>query len=134
MISLSRKFNAMLLILASFLVASSVNAFTVTSNTNIINNINNINSINSINNKPLSTASTSLRMNANDIFTATTSSTTSNTIAAATVDPTTALTQVLGAVLNTPLILVVPIVAAIGVASLIAWFIVSYANPTDPDE
>ena len=74
-------------------------------------------------------------MNVNDIFTsANTIESTSNTIAAATVDPTTALTQALGVFLNTPLILVVPIVAAISVASLIAWFIVSYANPTEPDE
>lgn len=58
----------------------------------------------------------------------------SNTIAAATVDPTTALTQVLSGILNTPLILLVPILAAVLVASAVAWFIVSYANPADPDE
>mmetsp|Transcript_6821 Transcript_6821/g.8502 ORF Transcript_6821/g.8502 Transcript_6821/m.8502 type:complete len:130 (-) Transcript_6821:43-432(-) len=78
---------------------------------------------------------TPLRMSPNDIFTSVElTSSTSNTISAATVDPTTALTQVLGSVLNTPLILAVPIVAAISVASLIAWLIVSYANPADPDE
>jgi len=59
---------------------------------------------------------------------------TSNTISAATVDPTTALSQVLAGVLNTPLILAVPILAAVSVASVVAWFIVSYANPADPDE
>lgn len=57
-----------------------------------------------------------------------------NIIAATTVDPTTALTQVLSGVINTPVILLVPILAAITVASAIAWFIVSYANPADPDE
>ena len=59
---------------------------------------------------------------------------TSNTISAATVDPTTALSQVLAGVLNTPLILAVPILAAVSVASVVAWLIVSYANPADPDE
>ena len=59
---------------------------------------------------------------------------TSNTISAATVDPSTALSQVLAGVLNTPLILAVPILAAVSVASVVAWLIVSYANPADPDE
>ena len=58
----------------------------------------------------------------------------SNTIAAATVDPTTALAQVLGGLLGSPAILLVPILAAVSVATVIAWFIVSYANPADPDE
>jgi hypothetical protein len=58
----------------------------------------------------------------------------SNTIAAATVDPATALGTVLGGLLGSPAILAVPIVAAVSVASLIAFFIVSYANPADPDE
>lgn len=58
----------------------------------------------------------------------------STTIAAATIDPTTALSQVLGGLLGSPAILLVPILAAFGVASAIAFFIVSYANPADPDE
>jgi len=58
----------------------------------------------------------------------------STTIAATTLDPTTAFTQLLGGVINSPIILAVPILAAVSVATVIAWFIVSYANPTDPDE
>ena len=65
--------------------------------------------------------------------TAATSSTT-NTIAAATLDPTTALSQALSGLLNTPIILAVPILAAVSVATILAWLIVSYANPADPDE
>eukprot|EP00558_Chaetoceros_sp_UNC1202_P009521 CAMPEP_0197253990 /NCGR_PEP_ID=MMETSP1429-20130617/66985_1 /TAXON_ID=49237 /ORGANISM="Chaetoceros sp., Strain UNC1202" /LENGTH=96 /DNA_ID=CAMNT_0042716839 /DNA_START=125 /DNA_END=415 /DNA_ORIENTATION=+ len=58
----------------------------------------------------------------------------SNTISAATVDPTTALSQILAGLLGSPAILAVPILAAVSVASLLAFFIVSYANPADPDE
>jgi hypothetical protein len=58
----------------------------------------------------------------------------SNTVAAATIDPTTALSQVLGGLLGSPIILLVPIGAAITIATVIAWLIVSYANPADPDE
>eukprot|EP00529_Nitzschia_sp_RCC80_P037015 CAMPEP_0113462542 /NCGR_PEP_ID=MMETSP0014_2-20120614/12154_1 /TAXON_ID=2857 /ORGANISM="Nitzschia sp." /LENGTH=154 /DNA_ID=CAMNT_0000354425 /DNA_START=61 /DNA_END=525 /DNA_ORIENTATION=+ /assembly_acc=CAM_ASM_000159 len=49
--------------------------------------------------------------------------------AAGTLDPTTVLSDVFGVLLGTPAILAVPILAALGVAGLIAWFIVSYANP-----
>lgn len=63
---------------------------------------------------------------------ATTSS--SNMIAATTLDPTTAFTQLLAGIVNTPIILLVPIFAAVSVAGVIAWFIIWYANPTDPDE
>ncbi|KAL3923627.1 MAG: hypothetical protein SGILL_001551 [Bacillariaceae sp.] len=55
-------------------------------------------------------------------------------LSAATLDPTTILSDVLSGVLGTPIILAVPIVAALGVASLIAWFIVSYANPEVDDD
>lgn len=55
-------------------------------------------------------------------------------IAATTVDPTTALSQVLGGLLGSPAILLIPVLAAFTVASAIAWFIVSYANPADPDD
>eukprot|EP00559_Dactyliosolen_fragilissimus_P006775 CAMPEP_0184871310 /NCGR_PEP_ID=MMETSP0580-20130426/40645_1 /TAXON_ID=1118495 /ORGANISM="Dactyliosolen fragilissimus" /LENGTH=85 /DNA_ID=CAMNT_0027373953 /DNA_START=188 /DNA_END=445 /DNA_ORIENTATION=+ len=55
-------------------------------------------------------------------------------VAAATIDPTTALSQLLGGVLGSPLILAVPILAAVAVASILAWGIVAYANPADPDD
>ena len=58
----------------------------------------------------------------------------SMTMAAATVDPTSFLTDVFGSVLGTPLILAIPIVAALGVAGLVVFLIVSYANPAEPDE
>ena len=51
-----------------------------------------------------------------------------------TLDPTTVLSDVLSGVLGTPLILAVPIVAALGVAGLIAFAIVSYANPAAEDD
>ena len=54
--------------------------------------------------------------------------------AAATIDPTTFLQDVLGGVLGTPLILAIPIVAALGVASLIAFLIVAYANPAESED
>jgi len=57
------------------------------------------------------------------------SSTSTMSISAITFDPTTILSDVLGAFLTTPLILLVPIVVAIGVASVIAWLIVAYASP-----
>eukprot|EP00560_Eucampia_antarctica_P008735 CAMPEP_0197825550 /NCGR_PEP_ID=MMETSP1437-20131217/2602_1 /TAXON_ID=49252 ORGANISM="Eucampia antarctica, Strain CCMP1452" /NCGR_SAMPLE_ID=MMETSP1437 /ASSEMBLY_ACC=CAM_ASM_001096 /LENGTH=118 /DNA_ID=CAMNT_0043425577 /DNA_START=46 /DNA_END=402 /DNA_ORIENTATION=+ len=50
------------------------------------------------------------------------------------IDPTVALTQILGNFLGSPAVLAIPILAAFSVASVIAWFIVSYANPADPDE
>lgn len=51
-----------------------------------------------------------------------------------TLDPTTFLSDVFGAVLGTPLLLAIPIVAALGVATLIAFLIVSYANPAEPED
>ena len=56
-----------------------------------------------------------------------------NLLAVATLDPTTALSDALGGLLGSSLILAVPIVAALAVAGLIAFFIVSYANPADED-
>lgn len=50
------------------------------------------------------------------------------------IDPTAVLSQVLGNFLGSPAVLAIPIFAAFSVATVIAWFIVSYANPTDPDE
>ena len=52
----------------------------------------------------------------------------------ATVDPTTFLQDLLGGVLGTPLILAIPIVAALGVASLIAFLIVAYATPAESED
>ena len=63
-----------------------------------------------------------------------TSSMSTMTMAATTVDPTSFLTDILGGVLGTPLILAIPIVAALGVASLVVFLIVSYANPAEPDD
>ena len=57
----------------------------------------------------------------------------SNIQSVATLDPTTVLSDTLGGVLGSSLILAVPIVAALLVAGLIAFFIVNYANPADED-
>jgi hypothetical protein len=92
------------------------------------------NSIQSTHFKSLSpTTTSSLNMDVNMLAEPTILSN-SNAIAAATVDPTTALSQVLGGLLGSYAILFVPILAAVSVASVIAWFIVSYANPADPDD
>merc|ERR1712151_320122 len=53
----------------------------------------------------------------------------SMTLSAVTLDPTTFLSDLLSGLLNSPAILAVPIVVAVGVASLIAFIIVSYASP-----
>ena len=55
-------------------------------------------------------------------------------ISAATVDPTSFLSSVLGGLLGSPAILLVPILAAVGVATGVAAFIVWSANPADEDE
>jgi hypothetical protein len=55
-------------------------------------------------------------------------------VSAATLDPTTVLSDILGGLLGSPAILLVPIGAALAVASLIAFFIVSYANPEVEDD
>lgn len=57
------------------------------------------------------------------------SSTTSQLHAAATIDPTAALSNLLAGFLGSPAILAIPIVAALGVASLIAFLIYAYAQP-----
>lgn len=54
--------------------------------------------------------------------------------AAATVDPTAALSNILGNFLGSPAVLLIPIVAALGVASLIAFLIVAYAQPAVDDD
>jgi hypothetical protein len=58
-----------------------------------------------------------------------------NTIAAVpTLDPTTILSDVFSNVLGTPLILAIPVVAALGVATLLAYLIVSYASPAEEED
>lgn len=54
--------------------------------------------------------------------------------AAATVDPTAALSNILGNFLASPAILAIPIVAALGVASLLAFLIYAYAQPAAADD
>jgi hypothetical protein len=65
-------------------------------------------------------------------------STSHNTVlisaAANTFDPSTFFSDVFGNVIGTPIILAIPIVAALGVATLIAYLIVAYANPASDDE
>jgi hypothetical protein len=55
-------------------------------------------------------------------------------LSASTLDPTTILSDLLGGLLGTPAILLVPIVAALGLVSLIAFGIVSYASPVVEDD
>ena len=50
-----------------------------------------------------------------------------------TIDPTTVLSDVFSTVLGTPLILAIPIVAALAVATLIAYLIVAYASPAEEE-
>ena len=61
-------------------------------------------------------------------------SSTSNHLALATIDPATALSQLLSGFVGSPAVLLVPIFVGFSVAAVIAAFIVWYANPTDPDE
>jgi hypothetical protein len=53
---------------------------------------------------------------------------------AITLDPTTFLSNVFGSVLGTPLILAIPIVAALGVASLFVYLLFSYASPAEEED
>ena len=55
-------------------------------------------------------------------------------LSAATLDPTSVLSDVLGVFIGTPVILLVPILAALGVAALLAYGIVAYANPEVEDD
>lgn len=71
-------------------------------------------------------------LQASPLVSAVESSTTS--ISATTLDPTTLLSDLLGGFVSSNLILAVPIVAALAIASLVAFGIVSYANPAEPDE
>ena len=60
--------------------------------------------------------------------------TTTNMVAVSTLDPSTFLSDLLGGLLGSYAILAVPIVAALAVAGVIAFAIVSYANPADEDD
>ena len=52
-----------------------------------------------------------------------------STTTATTVDPTSAIDAIFGNLIDSPAILAVPIVTALGLATLIAWFIIAYAEP-----
>lgn len=79
-----------------------------------------------------------------DLFTATTpdilthahtaTESSSTVLSVATLDPVTIFSNVLGGLIGGPAILAVPIVAALSVAALIAFLIISYANPADEDD
>jgi arginine exporter protein ArgO len=55
-------------------------------------------------------------------------------VSVGTLDPTAILSDLVGGFLGSPAVLAVPIVAALGVATLIAWGIVSYATPEVEDD
>ena len=59
---------------------------------------------------------------------------TSTTVAAATLDPTTFLSDLLSVFISSNAILAVPIIAALAVASLVGWAIIAYANPAEPED
>jgi hypothetical protein len=58
----------------------------------------------------------------------------SSSLEVAAFDPTAIFSDVVNAFMTTPIILAVPIVAALGLSGLIAFFIVSYANPVVEDD
>eukprot|EP00567_Pseudictyota_dubia_P010178 CAMPEP_0197433046 /NCGR_PEP_ID=MMETSP1175-20131217/1000_1 /TAXON_ID=1003142 /ORGANISM="Triceratium dubium, Strain CCMP147" /LENGTH=131 /DNA_ID=CAMNT_0042961299 /DNA_START=129 /DNA_END=524 /DNA_ORIENTATION=- len=58
----------------------------------------------------------------------------SDLVSAATVDPTSFLSNVLGGLLGSPAILLVPVLAGISVAAVVAWFIVASASPEVEDD
>ncbi|GKY94488.1 hypothetical protein MPSEU_000414700 [Mayamaea pseudoterrestris] len=60
-------------------------------------------------------------------------SSSSLTLGASTVDPTSFLSNVLGSLLNTPIILLVPIFAALGVAGLLAFLLVKSSEPEEDE-
>ncbi|KAL7556516.1 hypothetical protein ACA910_000979 [Epithemia clementina (nom. ined.)] len=51
-----------------------------------------------------------------------------------TLDPTTVLSDLLSGLFGTSAILLVPIVAALAIVGAVVFFIVSYANPTEPND
>ena len=83
---------------------------------------------------PKATTTVSSLVDSTTRLEATTPLTSSVEVSAATLDPTTFLSDALGGLLGTPAILAIPIVAALGVASLVAFLIVSYASPAADDD
>jgi hypothetical protein len=67
-------------------------------------------------------------------LTSSTSSSTSALLSVATLDPTSVLSDALGGLLGSYAILAVPVIAGLSVVALIAFLIVSYANPADEDD
>ena len=61
-------------------------------------------------------------------------STSSVELSTATLDPTTILSDIFGMIIGTPIILFVPIIVALGVAGILVFGIVSYANPEVEDD
>mmetsp|Transcript_48955 Transcript_48955/g.72782 ORF Transcript_48955/g.72782 Transcript_48955/m.72782 type:complete len:152 (-) Transcript_48955:443-898(-) len=55
------------------------------------------------------------------------------TTSAATIDPVEAFSQAMIGLISGPAILLVPVLAAVAVASVVAWGIVAYANPASED-
>mmetsp|Transcript_31739 Transcript_31739/g.66767 ORF Transcript_31739/g.66767 Transcript_31739/m.66767 type:complete len:131 (-) Transcript_31739:346-738(-) len=66
--------------------------------------------------------------------TTTASESSSNLVSVATLDPTTMLSDTLGGLLGSYAILAVPIIAALAIVGVIAFGIISYANPADEDD
>jgi hypothetical protein len=58
----------------------------------------------------------------------------SQVVAAATIDPTAILSGIAGGIIGSPIILAVPILAALGVAFVIGWLIFAYATPQVEDD
>lgn len=58
----------------------------------------------------------------------------SQVIAATTIDPTAILSGVAGGIIGSPIILLVPILAALGVAFVVGWLIFAYATPQVEDD
>jgi hypothetical protein len=58
----------------------------------------------------------------------------SSLVSTTTLDPTTFFSDIMGGLINTPAILAVPIVAALGVAGTLGWLIFKYADPVVEDD
>mmetsp|Transcript_691 Transcript_691/g.1425 ORF Transcript_691/g.1425 Transcript_691/m.1425 type:complete len:130 (+) Transcript_691:105-494(+) len=82
---------------------------------------------------PLKAAPDTIAFDAFSQFATESTSSPANLVSVATLDPTTFLSDALGGLLGSYAILAVPIVAAFSVVAVIAFLIVSYANPADED-
>ena len=67
-------------------------------------------------------------------FSSSMSSSSSMELSAGTLDPTTLLADIFGFLIGTPIILAVPILAALAVAGILVGGIVMYANPEIEDD